>query len=59
MLRWSQSGARILRASPRFYHRPKTVEDLVNHMCYRILDQFDIPHDKNTQWTGEEVPEGE
>lgn len=59
MLRLSQAGARILPASPGFYHRPKTVEDLVNHMCYRILDQFDIPHDKNTQWTGEEVPEGE
>jgi 4-hydroxy-3-polyprenylbenzoate decarboxylase len=59
MLRLSQAGARILPASPGFYHRPKTVEDLVNHMCYRILDQFDIPHDKKTQWTGEEVPEGE
>ena len=55
MLRLSRAGAQILPASPSFYHRPKTIEDLVDHLCFRILDQFDIPHDKKTQWTGEEV----
>lgn len=55
MLRLSNAGAQILPASPSFYHRPKTIEDLVDHLCFRILDQFDIPHDKKTQWTGEEV----
>ncbi len=55
MLKLSQAGARILPASPGFYHRPQTIDDLVNHMCYRILDQFDISHDKKTQWTGTEV----
>lgn len=58
MLRLSNAGARILPASPSFYHKPKTIDDLVDHLCYRILDQFDIPHDKKTQWTGEEVLEG-
>ena len=57
MLRLSNAGAQILPASPSFYHRPKTIEDLVDHLCFRILDQFDIPHDKKTQWTGEEVEE--
>ncbi|MFL6467178.1 MAG: UbiX family flavin prenyltransferase [Pyrinomonadaceae bacterium] len=55
MLRLSRAGARILPASPGFYHRPKTIEDLVEHLCFRILDQFDIPHSKKSQWTGEEV----
>jgi 4-hydroxy-3-polyprenylbenzoate decarboxylase len=55
MLRLAHAGARILPASPGFYHRPKTIEDLVEHLCFRILDQFDIPHDKRSQWTGEEV----
>lgn len=55
MLRLSQAGAQILPASPGFYHRPKTIDDLVDHLCFRILDQFDIPHSKRTQWTGEEV----
>lgn len=57
MLRLSNAGARILPASPSFYHKPKSIDDLVNHLCYRILDQFDIAHEKKTQWTGEEVTE--
>jgi len=55
MLKLSRAGAQILPASPGFYHRPQTIEDLVDHVCFRILDQFDIPRDRNTQWTGEEV----
>lgn len=57
MLRLSRAGACILPASPGFYHRPQTIDDLVEHLCFRILDQFDIPHDKKTQWTGDEVRE--
>ena len=55
MLKLSRAGAQILPASPGFYHRPKTIEELVDHLCFRILDQFDIPHSKKTQWTGEEI----
>jgi 4-hydroxy-3-polyprenylbenzoate decarboxylase len=57
MLKLTHAGATILPASPGFYHRPKTIEDLVEHLCFRILDQFDIPHSKRSQWTGEEVSE--
>ncbi|MBV9241485.1 MAG: UbiX family flavin prenyltransferase [Acidobacteria bacterium] len=53
MLRLTNAGARILPASPGFYHKPKTIDDLVEHLCYRILDQFDIPHSTKTAWTGE------
>jgi len=55
MLRLSRAGARILPASPGFYHRPQTIDELVQHLCYRILDQFEIPHASKTGWTGEEV----
>lgn len=55
MLRLSHAGARILPASPGFYHRPKSIDELVEHLCFRILDQFDIPHSKRSVWTGEEV----
>lgn len=55
MLKLSRTGATVLPASPSFYHKPKTIDDLVNHLCFRILDQFDIPHSRKTQWTGEEV----
>jgi flavin prenyltransferase len=57
MLKLTHAGASILPASPGFYHRPKTIDDLVEHLCFRILDQFDIPHSKKSQWTGEEVAE--
>ncbi|MEO6654462.1 MAG: flavin prenyltransferase UbiX [Pyrinomonadaceae bacterium] len=55
MLKLSHAGARVLPASPGFYHRPRTIDDLVEHLCFRILDQFDIPHSKKSQWTGEEI----
>ena len=55
MLRVARAGATILAASPSFYHKPQTIDDLVSHLCYRILDQFDIPHSRKTQWTGDEV----
>ncbi len=55
MLKLTKAGARIIPAAPGFYHRPKTIDDLVQHFCYRILDQFDIPHSSKTAWTGEEV----
>lgn len=58
MLKLSHAGARILPASPGFYHRPKTIDELVEHLCNRILDQFDIPHSKKSVWTGEEVSDG-
>ena len=55
MLKLTHAGASILPASPGFYHRPKSIDDLVEHFCFRILDQFDIPHSKKSQWTGDEV----
>jgi flavin prenyltransferase len=57
MLRLARAGATIMPASPGFYHRPKSIEELTDHLVYRILDQFDIPHSRKTQWTGDEVKE--
>jgi 4-hydroxy-3-polyprenylbenzoate decarboxylase len=58
MLRLAHAGARILPASPGFYHRPKSIEELVDHLVFRILDQFDVPHSKKSVWTGEEITHG-
>lgn len=55
MLKLSHAGARILPASPGFYHRPKTIDELVEHLCNRILDQFDVPHSKKSEWKGDEI----
>ena len=43
----------VLPASPGFYHRPQTIEQLVAHLVFRVLDQFGIPHPTGTRWKGE------
>ncbi len=53
MLKLARAGAQIVAASPGFYHRPQTIEALVDHLCFRILDQFGIPHPTGTRWKGE------
>jgi flavin prenyltransferase len=53
MLRLAHAGAQILPASPGFYHRPQTIEGLVDHLVFRILDQFAIPHSTATRWKGD------
>ncbi|CAN5382993.1 MAG: UbiX family flavin prenyltransferase [Pyrinomonadaceae bacterium] len=52
MLRLAHAGARILPASPGFYHRPQTLTELVDHLVFRILDQFNVPHTQATVWKG-------
>src|SRR5947209_1622595 len=48
MLRLAHAGARVLPASPGFYHRPQTIEQLVDHLVFRILDQFGRRGDQPT-----------
>ena len=52
MLRAARAGATILPACPGFYHRPGSLEDLVDHLVARILDQLDIEHDLSRRWGG-------
>lgn len=55
MLTVAKAGAVIVPASPGFYHRPVTIEDMANHLAGRILDQLDIPHELFTRWGEEET----
>ncbi len=52
MLRLARAGARIIPASPGFYHRPETLEELVDHLVFRILDHLGVPHSDRTRWKG-------
>lgn len=52
MLTLSNLGVTILPASPAFYHRPKTVEDLVNSVVGRICDCLNIPNELFQRWQG-------
>src|SRR5258708_7149881 len=52
MLRLVRAGAQIIPASPGFYHRPQTIEALVDHLVFRILDHLGVPHSEQTRWRG-------
>ena len=49
-LKLAQLGVRILPASPGFYHKPQSIDDLINFMVARILQHLDLPHDLVPQW---------
>lgn len=53
LLALAEAGAVILPAMPPFYHRPETIEDLVEMITHRILRQFGIEPEKAYHW-GEE-----
>lgn len=50
MLSLAKLGVAILPASPGFYFRPQTVDDLVDFVAARVLDQMKIPHHLSKQW---------
>ncbi len=46
----AEAGATILPAAPGFYHRPETVDQLVDFVVQRILDQLDLGIDIAPRW---------
>lgn len=50
-LRLSEAGAVICPASPGFYMKPKTVDDLVDFVVGKILDLLSVSHGLNTRWS--------
>jgi 4-hydroxy-3-polyprenylbenzoate decarboxylase len=52
MLKLSRMGVVILPPVPAFYNHPRTIDDIVNHVVQRALDQFDIHVDVVERWDG-------
>ncbi|SMC24819.1 4-hydroxy-3-polyprenylbenzoate decarboxylase [Desulfacinum hydrothermale DSM 13146] len=52
MLTLCQAGALILPPMPGFYHRPETVQDLVDFVVARILDHLGVEHSLGARWQG-------
>ncbi|MFQ3465164.1 UbiX family flavin prenyltransferase [Enterobacter bugandensis] len=50
----AELGAVIMPPVPAFYHRPQSLDDVINQTVNRVLDQFDIdlPEDLFTRWQG-------
>ncbi len=52
MLNAASQGAVILPPAPAFYHKPKTITDLIQHTVGKVLDCFRIQHQLFERWQG-------
>lgn len=50
MIRLQEAGAIILPAMPGFYHKPSTIDEIIDHLVGKILDQLKIEHDLFKRW---------
>ncbi|MGW7692113.1 non-oxidative hydroxyarylic acid decarboxylases subunit B [Streptomyces asiaticus] len=58
MLALSRMGVRMVPPMPAFYHHPRSVDDIVDHLTARLLDQFDLPAPAAKRWTGMRAARG-
>jgi polyprenyl P-hydroxybenzoate/phenylacrylic acid decarboxylase-like protein len=52
MVTVTRAGAIVLPAMPAFYHRPKTVADLVDQVVGKALDLLGVQHNLPVRWRG-------
>lgn len=52
MVSLAEAGAIIAPPLPAFYNMPKSVDDIVDHTCGRVLDLFDIEAGVVKRWRG-------
>ena len=52
MLKLARMGVTILPPMPGFYNHPQSIEEMVDHIVMRILDQFGIESELTKRWDG-------
>ena len=52
MLKLARMGVVILPPVPAFYNHPQNLDDMINHITMRVIDQFDIHLDIMNRWDG-------
>ncbi|MFD8810464.1 non-oxidative hydroxyarylic acid decarboxylases subunit B [Streptomyces sp. NPDC059627] len=52
MLALARLGVQMVPPMPAFYNHPQSVDDIVDHVTARILDQFDLPFPAARRWEG-------
>ncbi len=52
MERLCEMGAIIMPPAPAFYHKPQTIQDIVDHTVGKMLDIFGIEHNLFQRWPG-------
>ncbi len=55
MAKLSSWNTIIIPASPGFYNHPQSIDDMVDFIVARILDQLGLEHTIGKRWTGEEI----
>lgn len=55
MVALTRMGAVIFPPVPAFYHRPKTLDDVINQTVTRVLDQFDIDVTLFERWSDQQM----
>ena len=58
MVRLTRAGAVVMPAAPGFYHRPQSIDDLVDFIAARVLDHLGIEHSVGRRWKSGEGPSG-
>ena len=53
MLRVTRAGAVVMPAAPGFYHKPASIDDLVDFMAARMLDHLGVEHTLGRRWNPE------
>lgn len=58
MLKLSRMGAVIMPPVPAFYNHPRNLDDMIEHIVARTLDQFGLHLDAAPRWDGNMSPDG-
>ena len=49
----TRAGALVIPAAPGFYHKPASIDDLVDFIVARVLDHLEVEHTLGKRWGGE------
>jgi 4-hydroxy-3-polyprenylbenzoate decarboxylase len=58
MLALSRLGVTILPPMPAFYNKPASVDDIVDHLVTRVMDQFSLDSERAVRWQGPSTARG-
>jgi 4-hydroxy-3-polyprenylbenzoate decarboxylase len=50
LLRAHDAGAAIVPASPGFYHRPTSIDELIDQLVLKVLDRLRVPNELIRRW---------
>ncbi|MFT5206337.1 MAG: 4-hydroxy-3-polyprenylbenzoate decarboxylase [Candidatus Omnitrophota bacterium] len=52
MLELSRCGVHVVPATIAFYHQPKSIEDMIDFVCLKVLDLAGVEHSISQRWKG-------